>query len=101
MTMLHEITRRALLAGAGTIAASSALAVPYVNAAHPVEAGLAVDPDDLDTRLRSGVGYVRSILRDMGCEEYVLVMREEASGVLMLLDFAPGTGTLKRKLDLA
>ncbi|ODT80612.1 MAG: hypothetical protein ABS76_15655 [Pelagibacterium sp. SCN 64-44] len=54
-----------------------------------------------DERLKSAVGYVQSILKDMGCEEYVLLMREEKAGVLTLLDFEPGTGALKRKLDLA
>ncbi|HTN60233.1 MAG TPA: hypothetical protein VL147_01605 [Devosia sp.] len=100
--MASTLTRRALLAGAGTTIASAAIAVPYVNAAHADEVcGLPLDAASPDERLKSAVGYVRSILEDMGCDEYVLMMREEASGILVLLDFEPGTGTLKRKIDLA
>lgn len=35
MSQGHNLTRRALMVGAGTTLASAALAVPYVNAAHP------------------------------------------------------------------
>lgn len=92
------LTRRALLAGAGATIASAAIAVPYVAAAGIAEP---IAAENLDERLKSAVGYVRHILNEMGCEEYMLMMREEKSGVLVLLDFEPGTGTLKRKIDLA
>lgn len=96
------LTRRALIAGAGTAIASAALAVPYVNAVRAAEVcSVELAPDSLDDRLKSAVGYVRAILKDMGCEEYVLMMREEKAGVLTLLDYEPGTGTLKRQIDLA
>lgn len=93
------LSRRALLAGAGTAIASAAIAVPYVAAAGIADAAAA---ESLDERLKSAVGYVRLILSDMGCEEYVLVMREEKAGVPpALLEFEPGTGALKRQIDLA
>src|SRR5690606_39458818 len=45
MSMGHNLTRRALMVGAGTTIASTALAAPYVNAAQADEVcSLPVDP---------------------------------------------------------
>ena len=98
----HTLTRRALITGAGTVVASAAMAVPYVKAARAADVcSEPIAPEDLDDRLKSAVGYVQAVLKDMGCDEYLLLMREEKAGVLTLLDFEPGTGELRRKLDLA
>lgn len=99
---LPILTRRALLAGAGTSIASAVLAAPYVTAVRPDEiCSRPIAPDALDDRLKSAVGHVQHILKEMGCDEYMLLMREEKAGVLTLLDFEPGTGALRRQVDLA
>ncbi|HTM76767.1 MAG TPA: hypothetical protein VL133_03965, partial [Devosia sp.] len=75
------LTRRALLAGAGTTFASAALAVPYVNAAHSEEvSATAFDPE---TRYERAVAELRAAALALQPDLDVWNINRTAMGVLV------------------
>lgn len=96
------LTRRALLAGAGTAIASAGLAVPYMQAVHAEDAprGAQLSPH---LRITEAVHELRAAMSSLGHGQWMVLIREggTANGAgnvnAMIFD---GSGAFTHQIDL-